>query len=240
MHEGQNQIVCETMKDSIIFNWPGGSSGDMLLSIANACKDNGTVSSYYPDTNRFYPEVDSEDNVIRQFDQNANADYYANRYDKLIHSHYIDNDVPDNIKIINIDNDGSQLTTSLLYIIKSRCLEEKIELGLMSVDDSSNYKHLFDNRTNFYNYSYHDIFFNCDMNLISDMYSKLGIDISNSVNKIKQIIEIYSHINMHILKTSTVKSIYENDVNFKDDGHKFFNLDELIELLLERQQKCMK
>lgn len=226
------------MNDSIIFNWPSGAGGDFLLSIAHLVKRNGIIPIYYIDVNSFNANDHDEDtNIIRGFSSGKLQDYEANKYGKLIHSHQIQDIVPENITIINIDNTDAEHVTSILYLLKSNSTEDALDIPFVYIDCSIHYKRLFSNRTNFFNYHYNDIFVNQDKHILIDMYAKLGVDIRSDYDIIAKIIETYNDINQTMLKRVTIRELYDAQRIRKNKGYDCHSLEELLELLTSRKNR---
>lgn len=224
------------MNDSVIFNWPSGASGDFILSIKNVL---GSIVTpvYYPKANRFDSKDYTLSNVVRDFSNRGILNYNEIRYDRFIHSHQLQDDIPNNIVIINIDNEGYEQITSGLYIAKSSDKEDILDLPFYFIDSSVRYKHQYSNRLNFHNYFYHNIFIEPDKNTIVDLFSKLGIDISQDYGMIVECIELYRDINKRILKNLTIRSLYENDMEYLSDPKAIDTLSQLHDYLIKRNEE---
>lgn len=227
------------MKDSIIFNWPSGASGDFLLTIYHLIKYGDNNDAYFKSENRFglynldniapiYDLVEYR-GIGNEVDLANNISKYSKGY--LIHSHVIKYDVPESVTIINIDDTNCEYAVALLYYMKRDSIAHDFNIRLLEKSPTEMHKLKFAHRPNFKNYAYEDIFYACDKNSIINLYMDLGIDVTRYIDTIVRCIKAYTAINNCILRSITVKNIMQ--ANYQSEKVIPTTIEELLHALID-------
>lgn len=231
----------------IIVNWPSGAGGDFMLSIILLLEyETGKQKeTYFPSIEINFNKWSAPSSLsryIRVIDFQGESNYLDFSFDNflkkdcdnIIHIHDLDNflknglEIPDHVRIINIDTEFQEIYIQMLYLLKSY-LGEVEDLGLRPVETSKEIKHLLINHKNFFNISYHKLFFEKDINELKKLLYAFNIDCEDDIfSKVCEVFSNYHDANIRLLHS--FKSFNDiTDKNFRlsykdrNENYKFVN-----------------